>query len=85
MTVVGLSICLPLCISLSLIADSDDETDFVDVDLVVFHDEELHDIATVLKLSDTAKDKVIFTVRTECVFLKAYFLLFFILYMRHTL
>ena len=39
----------------------------MDVDLVEFHDDELDDIATILKLSDTAQDKLIFTVMTTCV------------------
>lgn len=38
------------------------ETDYVDVDLVEFQDEELDDIATILKLTDTTKDKLIFMV-----------------------
>lgn len=39
-----------------------EETDYVDLDLVEFHDEELRDIASILELSDTTKDKVTFTV-----------------------
>jgi len=39
-----------------------EETDYIDLDLVEFHDEELRDIASILELSDTTKDKVTFTV-----------------------
>ena len=35
---------------------------YLDVDLVEFHDEDFRDITTILKLSDTTKDKLTFTV-----------------------
>ena len=35
---------------------------YLDVDLIEFHDEDFRDIATILKLSDTTKDKLTFTV-----------------------
>ena len=34
----------------------------MDVDLVEFHDEDFRDITAILKLSDTMKDKLTFTV-----------------------
>ena len=53
----------PLLSSSSLPFPALEETDYLDLDLVEFHDEELRDIATILKLSDTTKDKLMFTVR----------------------
>ena len=44
------------------------------MDLVEFHDEELHDIATILKLSDTTKDKLMFTVRLLSPISRCYFI-----------
>ena len=43
-------------------ADVGDDGDYLDVDLVEFHDEDFRDITTILKLSDTMKDKLTFTV-----------------------
>lgn len=54
---------LSLCFVLSCFSPPvSEETDYVDLDLVEFHDEELRDIASILELSDTTKDKVTFTV-----------------------
>ena len=38
------------------------EPDFLDYDTVELYDEDFHDITTLLKLSDTARDKLTFTV-----------------------
>lgn len=54
-----LSLCFVFPISLPPVSE---ETDYIDLDLVEFHDEELRDIASILELSDTTKDKVTFTV-----------------------
>ena len=35
---------------------------YLDIDLVEFHDEDFRDITTILKLSDTTKDKLTFSV-----------------------
>ena len=45
-----------------MLKDAGEEGDYFDVDLVEFHDEDFRDIATILKLSDTMKDKLTFTV-----------------------
>ena len=43
----------------------EEDTDFLDVDLVEFHQDEFQDIATILKVSDTSKDKLTFMVQDK--------------------
>ena len=44
---------------------NEEDTDFLDVDLVEFHQDEFQDIATILKVSDTSKDKLTFMVQDK--------------------
>ena len=57
--------CLVLSLSVhtySLKDSLEEDGAYLDVDLVEFHDEDFRDITTILKLSDTTKDKLTFTV-----------------------
>lgn len=54
---------LPVAVSVYAYKDGVEEDGaYLDVDLVEFHDKDFRDITTILKLSDTTKDKLTFTV-----------------------
>ena len=44
----------------------EEEGDYLDIDLFEYHIEDFRDITTILKLSDTTKDKLTFSVSCTC-------------------
>lgn len=62
------AVIIPVEVSACILRDTrskdgvEEDGAYLDIDLVEFHDEDFRDITTILKLGDTTKDKLTFTV-----------------------